>query len=79
MRAALTLLGQGQSMIGDPLHWITILAGGATWAWDLKFVLAKLLFAFGIGLLVRAATGRLGVADVARGFIGVHRLLRLSV
>lgn len=69
----LTLLGQGQSMIGDALHWITILAADATWAWDLKFVLAKLLFAFGIGLLVRAAIGRLGVAALlaaSSAFIG---------
>lgn len=69
----LTLLGQGQSMIGDPLHWIAILGGGAAWAWDLKFVLAKLLFAFGVGLLVRAATQRLGVAALlaaSSAFIG---------
>ncbi|MCE9610144.1 MAG: hypothetical protein K8R23_08030 [Chthoniobacter sp.] len=56
------LLGQGQSMIGDPLHWIPLVAGGAAWAWDVKFVLAKILFAFGSGLLGRAAVGRLGVA-----------------
>ncbi len=67
------LLGQGQSMIGDPLHWIPLCAGGAAWAWDVKFVLAKILFAFGTGLLVRAAVGRLGVAVVlgaSSAFIG---------
>ncbi len=67
------LLGQGQSMLGDPLHWIPICAGGAAWAWDVKFVLAKILFAFGIGLLVRAAVGRLGVAVLlaaSSAFIG---------
>lgn len=58
------LLGQGQSMIGDPLHWIPLVAGGAAWAWDVKFILAKILFAFGSGLLVRAAVGRLGVATL---------------
>ena len=56
------LLGQGQSMLGDPLHWIPIASGGAAWAWDVKFCLAKLLFAFGTGLIVRAATGRLWLA-----------------
>ncbi len=56
------LLGQGQSMIGDPLHWIPLVAAGAAWAWDVKFIFAKILFAFGIGLLVRAAVGRLGIA-----------------
>ncbi len=67
------LLGQGQSMIGDPLHWIPLCAGGAAWAWDVKFVLAKILFAFGIGLLVRAAVGRLGIAAAlaaSSAFIG---------
>ena len=67
------LLGQGQSMIGDPLHWIPLVAGGASWAWDVKFVLAKILFAFGIGLLVQAAVGRLGIAVVlaaSSAFIG---------
>src|SRR5215212_4490013 len=48
----LTLLGQGQSMFGDPLHMLPILAGGEAWAWDLKFILAKVLFCFGIGLAV---------------------------
>ena len=56
----LTLIGQGQSMLGDPLNWGVVLAGGAAWAWDVKFLLARLLFAAGIGLGVRAATGRLG-------------------
>ena len=67
------LLGQGQSMLGDPLHWIPLGAGGAAWAWDVKFVLAKILFAFGIGLLVRAAVGRLGIAlalAASSAFIG---------
>lgn len=67
------LLGQGQSMIGDPLHWIPLVAGGTAWAWDVKFILAKMLFAFGIGLLVRAAVGRLGIAAVlaaSSAFIG---------
>lgn len=50
-----TLLGQGLSMIGNPLHALTWLSGGAAWAWDLKFVLAKILFAVGLGLTVHAA------------------------
>jgi hypothetical protein len=56
------LLGQGQSMIGDPLHWIPILANGAPWAWDAKFVLARFALAFGVGMLVLAAVDRLGLA-----------------
>ncbi len=67
------LLGQGQSMLGDPLHWLAIAAAGAPWAWDAKFVLSRLLFAFGVGLLVRAATGRVAVAALlgaSAAFIG---------
>jgi hypothetical protein len=69
----LTLLGQGQSMFGDPLHMLPILAGGDAWAWDLKFILAKVLFCFGTGLAVYAATRHLSVALLlafSSGFIG---------
>jgi hypothetical protein len=48
--AGVPLLGQGQSCLGDPLHLIPILAEGAAWAWDLKFLLAKWIFAGAIGL-----------------------------
>lgn len=51
-----TLLGQGQSMFGDPLHIVPILANGAGWAWDLKYVLARWLFACGLGLIVLRLT-----------------------
>jgi hypothetical protein len=69
----LSLLGQGISMIGDPLHWITVAAGGASWAWDAKFVLAKLFFALGVGLLVWRTSGSLPVAaalTLSAPFIG---------
>ncbi|HEY5227706.1 MAG TPA: hypothetical protein VIJ19_04145 [Opitutaceae bacterium] len=57
------LLGQGQSMIGDPLHWITAIAsGGSAVGWDIKYLVAKWLFAFVIGLLVLELTGGLPVA-----------------
>lgn len=44
------LLGQGQSCFGDPLNLLPILADGAAWSWDLKFVIAKWLLALGLGL-----------------------------
>jgi hypothetical protein len=44
------LLGQGQSCFGDPLQFLPILANGAAWSWDLKFILAKWLWAAGLGL-----------------------------
>ena len=47
--SGVTLLGQGQSMFGDPLHFLVTLAGGNAWALDLKFVLCKAIFALGLG------------------------------
>lgn len=71
--SGLTLLGQGQSMPGDPLFWLTVCADGAAWAWDLRFLISKTLFALGIGLLVWTTSGRLGIAallTVSSAFIG---------
>lgn len=69
----LGLQGQGISMMGDPLHLIPVAANGAAWAWDLKFILARLLFAWGIGLVAFAAVRRVGVAVLlaaSASFIG---------
>ncbi len=46
------LLGQGQSMFGDPFNFLTILADGAAWAWDVRFLLARWLFSAGVGFIV---------------------------
>ncbi len=54
--AGTPLLAQGQSMFGDPLHLVVVLANGAAWAWDLKFLVAKWLFATALGLMVLAVT-----------------------
>lgn len=54
--AGVPLLAQGQSMFGDPLHLFVILANGASWAWDLKYLVAKWLFATALGLLVLRLT-----------------------
>jgi len=60
------LLGQGQSMLGDPLHLLAIFADGASWAWDLKFLIAKALFGAGLGFCVWAVTrDRLASALIA--------------
>jgi len=53
------LLGQGQTMFGDPLHFGVILAGGAAWAWDLKYLEAKWLLGLGLGLTVWQVTRHL--------------------
>ena len=57
-----TLIGQGQSMFGDPLHILVVAAAGEAWAWDLKFLLAKILFCWGLGLAVYASSRHLTVA-----------------
>ena len=67
------LLGQGQSMFGDPLHAIVLFAGGASWAWDLKYLLAKIIFAAGCGLMVYEATRHLAsslILTLSSPFIG---------
>ena len=42
--AGVPLFGQGQSEFLDPLHWIAVAGEGNGWAWDLKFLLSKLVF-----------------------------------
>jgi hypothetical protein len=71
--SGLPLLGQGQSMFGDPLHFLVLAARGSAWAWDLKFLIAKWLFALGLGLLVLAATRHLPsalIVSLAGPFVG---------
>jgi len=74
-----TLLGQGQSMIGDPMHLLLpVLFNGAAWAWDLKFVLARWFFALGIGLIAWRLTRHLPSAllsAISAAFVGffLHR------
>jgi hypothetical protein len=77
--AGLPLLGQGQLMVGDPLQLLVILAGGNAWAWDLKYLAAKWLAGFGLGLIVLRLAGSLpaallvGFASMFTGFF-VYRL-----
>jgi hypothetical protein len=68
-----TLLGQGQSMFGDPLHMLVLVAGEASWAWDIKFLLAKILFCWALGLAIYASSKHLPSAALlgfSSGFIG---------
>jgi hypothetical protein len=73
------LLGQGQSMFGDPLQLVVIAADGAAWALDFKFLAYKFLMAFGLGLLVLSVTQRTSAAalvSLAAPFFGffVYRI-----
>lgn len=78
------LLAQGQSMFGDPLHLLVVAANGAAWAWDLKYLIAKWLFAVGLALTVlalvnapRAGFGAALVVAFAAPFVGFF-LYRLN-
>ena len=67
------LLGQGQSMFGDPFNFLTILTDGAAWAWDLRFLVARWLLAAALGGIVWQLSRHLGAAaltTVGAGFLG---------
>jgi len=71
--AGAPLLGQGLSMLGDPLHLLVLLTNGSAGWWDVKYVLAKLLFAFSISLCVLQATKHVPAAiimAISSPFIG---------
>ena len=64
----LRLLGPRTVNVRRSLHGIVLFASGAAWAWDLKFILAKILFAFGIG-----HCGTLRAVSCARGQVYARR------
>jgi hypothetical protein len=47
--AGRTLIGQGQSMLGDPMNWVVWALGPNAAAYDFKFVVLRIFFAFTIG------------------------------
>ncbi len=67
------LLGQGQSMAGDPLNLLTILANGASWAWDLRFLVARWLLVAGLAMTAWQLTRNLPAAlltAIGASFLG---------
>jgi hypothetical protein len=71
--AGVSLLGQGQSMLGSPLHLPVILAGGNSFSWDAVFLGSKWLLALGFALVVWELTRHLPSAALtafASAFIG---------
>jgi hypothetical protein len=56
------LYGQGQSMIGDPLHLLPVIFNGTALSWDVKFLSSKLIFSFGMGLLIFLLLGEIKIA-----------------
>ena len=66
-------LGQGQSMFGDPLNFLSILSRSAAWSWDARFVIARWLLCCGIGLTIFALSRHLPAAllgTIGAGFLG---------
>lgn len=73
--AGLPLLGQGQSMFGEPLHWLVLLAGGSPGSWDLKYLAAKYLFVVAVGFCVLRLTKHLPAAvivSLSAPFLGFY-------
>ncbi len=73
------LLGQGQTMFGDPIQLIVIAAGAAAWSWDFKLLFEKWLLAVGLGILVMELTQKAPAAalvSLAAPFFGffVYRI-----
>lgn len=71
--AGVSIIGQGQAMLGDPLTWLQWTIGVDAWSFDAKFVLLRLVFAAAIGLAVLTVTGAAGpsmVTAFAASFIG---------
>lgn len=67
------LLGQGQSMFGDPFNILTIATDGAGWAWDVRFVIARWLLAAALGGVVWQLTRHAGASlltTIGAGFLG---------
>lgn len=64
------LLGQGQSMFGEILNFLPLFTGSAAWAWDVKFLVARWLYSFGLGLVVWRLTRHAG-ASLLTAFAGV--------
>ena len=78
----LTLLGQGQSMIGDPLYWVTV-----CWRMARRMGVGRAAFSlseaalsrFGVGLVCLENRAPSRHRRAARLFFFVHRLLRLPL
>lgn len=75
-----TLLGQGQSMLGDPLNLIIMIVGTNAAPYDAKFVILRFIFAASIGLSIYALGGTLAssmIVGAASAFLS-YFLYRLN-
>jgi hypothetical protein len=58
----LPLLGQGQSMFGSLLNFIPILGNGSAGSWDLRYLVNRWLYSFGLGVATWLLVRHLGLA-----------------
>jgi len=66
--AGRSLIGQGQAMLGDPFNWLIMVFGTSAAAYDVKFVVLKLIFALSIGATVFLLTRSLRAAALSTVF-----------
>lgn len=60
----LPLLGQGQSMFGSLLNFITIFGDSSSGSWDIRFILSRWLYGLGLGIATWLLTRHLGAASL---------------
>lgn len=58
----LPLLGQGQSMFGSLLNFIPILGNSSAASWDLRYLVNRWLYSFGLGVATWLLVRHIGVA-----------------
>ena len=54
--SGITMVGQGQMMLGDPLNWLQWLVGVDALSLDIKFIFLRFVFAAALGLSVLTVT-----------------------
>jgi hypothetical protein len=54
-----SMIGQGQLMLGDPFTWVQWLIGVDAWSFDAKFIVLRIVFAAALGLAVLTISGAL--------------------
>jgi len=60
--AGVTMIGQGQLMLGDPFNWLMWLVGVEAVTFDIKFLLLRIVFAVSLGLAVLSVTRSTGAS-----------------
>lgn len=83
----LPLVGQGQSMFGSLLNFIPVIGNASATSWDIRYVVNRWWFGFGLGLAAWLLTRHLGSAVITSfagtlvGFFGfrINHMAQFSV